>query len=113
MVTNEVTLEALIQAAELLYQHITPEGFPSGMVADKNGKHHMSYNNWTGAKEHLEHILNRQLNKAEITMLSLAVGFGPTPNLSQQERDYSMDCLWPKGNPNNMHQELMRLICCV
>ena len=50
------------------------------------------YNNWdAGLGKSISIKLGRPINSYEQTILSLAVGRGPTPALTKQERKYSME----------------------
>lgn len=58
-----------------------------------------TWNHWTGAISHLKAVLGRKLTKVEMTVVSLSLGFGTTPSISEEKRDYIMAILWPEGNP--------------
>ena len=98
---TDAMIEELTVAGELLYKYADPEkGFYSGIWKDeKTGKSGQSWNSYTGAKEQLEKKLSRSLSKAEITILSLAIGFGPTPCLTVEMRKIAFESLWTRRKP--------------
>ena len=96
MMTEE-KIEELTSAAELIYKYCdTKNGFYSGIVTTASGRQFESWNSFTGAQKVLEEKLQRRLSKAEVTILSLAVGFGPTPYLTPKMRDEAFEALWAR-----------------
>ena len=90
-------IDELTTAAETIYQLCDKEkGFFSGIVTSMTGKKFESWNSYTGAKQILENKLNRKLTSAEVTILSLAIGYGPTPYLANKMREEAMDTLWAR-----------------
>ena len=100
MMTDEA-IEELTVAGELLYKHADPvKGFYSGIWKDeKTGKSGQAWNSFTGAKSELEKKLGRMLTKAEVTILSLAIGYGPTPCLTNEMRAIAFESLWTRQKP--------------
>ena len=101
MMTNE-RIEELTVAAETIYAYCDKKnGFYSGVFKDQvTNRTYSRWNNFTGAKSELEKKLNRTLSKAEVTILSLAVGFGPTPCLTNEMRKYAFESLWTRIKPD-------------
>ena len=94
---SEERIEELTTAAETIYQFCNKEkGFFSGMVTTATGRSFESWNSYSGAQLILEVKLKRKLTKAEVTILALAVGYGPTPCLTQEQRDDAMTTLWSR-----------------
>ena len=112
---SDQNIENLTTAAETLYQYCEHgKGFFGGMRTNQNT--HRSYevwNNFSGCKTVLENKLHRKLTQAEVTILSLAVGYGPTPLLSEPERQSAMDQLWsrsPTTGELGCYQEMMNVL---
>ena len=104
MVKNEDKYNKLYDAAVEIYKYFEKDkGFFSGVATNQYGKTFKTYNGFTGAKQQLELKMQRRLTTEEVTMLSLAVGFGPTPSLTNQERQQAMDDLW-NGESNDNRQ---------
>jgi len=63
-----------------------------------------TWNHWSGGLDALRAVLGRRLTDAELTVYSLALGFGPTP-LDPMKADGSswetslMRVVWPDRNP--------------
>ena len=115
MLTDSM-IEELTVAGERLYKLSDPvKGFYSGVWKDETtGKTGVSWNSFTGAKNELEKKLCRKLSKAEITILSLAVGFGPTPCLSEEMRNIAFESLWSRKKPEQCpgsFAKLMDVLC--
>ena len=100
MMTNE-RIEELTVAAETLYTHCDPQnGFYGGIFKDpETNRTYKKWNTFSGSKYELEKKLGRQLSKAEVTILSLAIGFGPTPYLTKEMREIAMEGLWTRCKP--------------
>ena len=94
-------IRELEDAGDVIYRFADKEkGFYSGIWKDeKTGRSGQSWNSFTGAKLELEKKLNRQLSKAEVTILSLAIGCGPTPCLTVAQRKEAMEILWSRHTP--------------
>ena len=92
-------IEALTQAAETIYKFCDHEkGFYGGvMVSRVTGKAYESWNSFNQSKSVLENKLGRPLTREEMTILSLAIGFGPTPCLSLGMRKEAMETLWARN----------------
>ena len=100
MIENTERYNSLFTAAETIYKFMEKgKGFYSGSIMDSNGRKLYQYNDYSGARFHLEKKLNRKLTKDEQTMLALAVGYGPTPSLFENERNEAMEILW-ENKPN-------------
>lgn len=100
MIESQERYDRLFTAAETIYQFMEKDkGFYSGSILDQNGRKIYQYNDYSGARFHLEKKLNRKLTKDEQTMLALAVGYGPTPSLFEKERNEAMEILW-ENKPN-------------
>lgn len=99
---TDAQIRELEDAGDTIYRYVDKEkGFYSGIWKDeKTGRTGQSWNSFTGAKAELEKKLERQLSKAEITILSLAIGFGPTPCLSIGQRKEAMEILWSRRQPD-------------
>ena len=94
---SDAQIEELTTAAETLYQYCdAKKGFYGGKRTLASGKIIDEWNSFSGCKTELEERLGRRLNQAEVTILSLAVGFGPTPKLSQPMRESAMETLWSR-----------------
>ena len=94
---SDEKVEELTTAAETIYKFCDKEkGFFSGIVTSSTGRKFESWNSYTGAQQILEQKLGRKLTRAEITILALAVGFGPTPYLTQKMREEALDTLWSR-----------------
>lgn len=94
---SEERAELLTTAAETIYKFCDKEkGFYSGIATTATGRKFESWNSYTGAQQILEQKLGRHLSKHEITILALAVGYGPTPSLTQQERTDALEQLWSR-----------------
>ena len=100
MMTEE-KIEELTVAAETIYKFCDKDkGFYSGVFKDENtGRTYSRWNNFSGAKLELEKKLGRKLSQAEVTILSLAVGFGPTPYLVPEMRKNAFESLWTRYKP--------------
>lgn len=110
MINNDALYDSLFAAAETIYQYVDRgKGFYSGKIRDEEGGWVSSWNHHGGARYELESKLNRSLTKQEITMLSLAIGDGPTPALTPAQRRYSFDYLWPNGYTGT-YVDLMRVV---
>ena len=98
---SQTEITRLEDAADVVYRFCDKDkGFYSGIWKDeKSGRSGHSWNSFTGAKEELEQKLHRTLTKYEITILSLAVGFGPTPCLSVTQRKDALEVLWSRRSP--------------
>lgn len=94
---SDEKIERLTSAAETIYKFCNKEkGFYSGVVRTASGKEE-DWNSYTGARDMLEKQLHRALNDAEVTILALAVGYGPTPYLDRQAREQAFDTLWSRN----------------
>ncbi len=111
---SDERVEALTTAAETIYKFCEKDkGFFSGIVTSATGRKFESWNSFTGAKQILEQKLGRKLNKHEITILALAIGFGPTPSMTETERKSAMEQLWsrmPETRQIGCYKELMDVL---
>jgi len=89
--------EGLVNLTELLTQFYSRQGWFSGI--NLNGE--ACWNTRTLACEHIEHQLGRSLTDTEQTVLSLSIGYGPTPSLPQDARELAFKRLWP-DSPRRM-----------
>lgn len=90
-------IEELTVAAENIYRYCDKEnGFFSGVTTSATGRKFDSWNSYGGSQRVLEEKLGRKLSRAEITILALAVGYGPTPYLTQKMREEAMNTLWSR-----------------
>ena len=116
MITNERKVDALTDAAMEIYKHHEQgKGFYSGKMRNSTtGALESVYNDWDiGLRRSLESKLGRRMTRNEETVLALAIGRGPTPSLTKQERKYSMEFLWGEEYPQNFDkrcQDLMRVL---
>lgn len=116
MITNEAKVNALTDAAMTIFKFYEKgKGFYSGIkYEEETGKKISVYNSWpAGLRRILENKLGRGLDKWEQTVVSLAIGAGPTPTLTKPERKYSMEFLWDSEYPNNellYCQDLMKVL---
>ena len=113
---SEETYNQLYDAAERIYKYIEKDkGFYSGSIQDpRTRKYYRTYNQFKGSKSNLEKQLGRYLDPYELTILSLAVCYGPTPALTQKERDEAFATLWEgKGNPTRDCLTFDRLVTCI
>lgn len=93
-------LDKLLSAAEYLYKNFCdPEkGFYAGCVKNRvTGKPVHVFNQYPGVHKVIEQKLQRKLNKYEITVLSVAIGEGSTPIMTQQEREDAFAYMFPRG----------------
>lgn len=113
MIENAAMIERLTSAAEEIYKHADKsKGFYAGKTRLPSGVITTSYNCFEGAKLHLEQEMRRRLNKYEVAVLTLAIGHTQCPPaLQEKDYKYSMEILWPQGNPDNRHRDLMRVLC--
>ena len=94
---SEEKIEELTIAAETIYKFCDKDrGFFSGITTNAAGRKFETWNSYSGSQAVLEKKLGRRLTRAEITILALAVGYGPTPYLTQKMRDEAMDTLWSR-----------------
>ena len=101
MIENADRYNNLFTAAETIYKYMEKgKGFYSGSVIGPTGRKIYQYNDYSGARFHLERKLERKLTKDEQTMLALAVGYGPTPSLFPKEREEAFEILWD-NQPNS------------
>lgn len=113
MIQSTDRYERLFAAGELIYKFKQDEGFYSGKDKDpESDKMINTWNKHAGAKRVIEQKLGRPLSKAEVTMLSLAIGYGPTPDLTTTERKEAFTELWPDGPDGSCHQ-FMRLVIAI
>ena len=116
MITNEKKIDALTNAAMTIFAFYERGlGFYSGIRYNpETDRKEVVYNNWdAGLGKSIAIKLGRPINSYEQTILSLAVGRGPTPALTKQERKYSMEFLWDSeypSNPDNLCRDLMRVL---
>lgn len=107
-------MRSLTDAAETLYKNFceNENGFFSGTAQDEEGRTIRTYNRFPGTHQEIEKKLQRKLTPEENTILSLAIGRGPTPCLSDANRKESMEYNWPKHSiPSQKYVKLMRIIC--
>lgn len=93
-------LEKCITAAEYLYKEFCDpdKGFYSGVVKHRvTGKTIHTFNQAPGVHKYVELKLGRKLNKYEITVLSVAIGQGETPILTDDERAEAFEYMFPNG----------------
>ena len=94
---SDKQIELLTKAAETIYQYCDKEkGFYGGISKSKSGERFEEWNSYSGSLAVLENRLHRDLSKEEITILALAVGYGPTPCLSPNMREQAMETLWSR-----------------
>ena len=111
---SDEKVESLTKAAETIYKFCEKDkGFYSGVATSSTGRKFESWNSYTGSQQILEQKLGRKLNKYEITILALAVGYGPTPTLTENERKSAMDQLWsrmPETRQIGCYKEMMDVL---
>ena len=116
MITDEKKVELLSAAAMEVYKHFEKgKGFYSGSKFDESTRRRVHvFNSWeAGLQNVLERKMSRRLSKYEQTIVSLAIGRGPTLALTKAERKYSMEYLWGEEYPTNdsgFCQDLMRVL---
>lgn len=111
---SDEKVEELTHAAETIYKFCDKDrGFFSGIVTSSTGRKFESWNSYTGAQRVLEQKLERKLNRAEITILALAVGFGPTPYLTTAMRTEALETLWsrhPETRQPGCYRQMMEVL---
>lgn len=118
MMKDQDKVDRLSDAAIEIYKYYEKgKGFYSGTEVDPvTNKTVKIYNSWeAGLRRVLESELKRALTADEQTIISLAIGRGPTPSLTKRERLYSMEYLWDEEYPrftDGECQELMRVLTC-
>lgn len=70
--------------------------FDNGWYSGKDEEGKETWNNFSGALEELKEKMS--VGPAEVTLLSLSKGFGPTPLLDDTLAKEAMKKLWPTGN---------------
>jgi len=100
MITDDKKFNLLIDTAEQLYKRFCDpqKGFYSGCVTNKGtGKPLHTFNQFPGVHMFISKQLKRKLNAAETTVLSVAIGEGPTPLMTPEERADAFAYMFPLG----------------
>lgn len=91
IIVDCVKLKKLVATARNMHRKNVPTCFWCEESNSQSG-------HWSSTLDEIKSAIDRRLTEEEITVFSLSRCYGPTPLLTEVDRDELLRYLWPQGN---------------